>query len=269
MNKKILEVKNLTKKFGDLTAVNSISFSIDKGEIFGVVGPNGAGKTTTIKILTTLLPPTSGEELIGGYDVVKNATKVRRIIGYVPQMLSADGSLTGYENLLIFAKLYDIPSKERKKRIIDSLHFMGLTDVANKMVKSFSGGMIRRLEIAEAVLHNPKVLILDEPTVGLDPGARDSVWEYVKILAVNGTTVLMTTHYMEEADAMCSRVAIMNRGNIAALGTPHDLKKSIGDEGASLNKVFEYYIGKDLDSEVSEGNFKDVSRTRRASRRLG
>jgi ABC-2 type transport system ATP-binding protein len=266
---KILEVKNLTKKFGDFTAVNSISFSIDKGEVFGLVGPNGAGKTTTIKILTTLLPPTSGEALIGGYNVVKNATRVRRIIGYVPQLLSADGNLTGYENLLIFAKLYDIPSKERQARINDSLHFMGLNDFAGKMVKSYSGGMIRRLEIAQAVLHNPKVLILDEPTVGLDPGARDSVWEYVKTLAGYGTSVLMTTHYMEEADAMCNKVAIMNRGHIAAMGTPAELKNSIGNDGASLNKVFEYYIGKNLDSDVSEGNFKDVSRTRRASKRLG
>jgi ABC-2 type transport system ATP-binding protein len=269
MNNKILEVKNLTKRFGDFTAVNSISFSIDKGEVFGLVGPNGAGKTTTIKILTTLLPPTSGEAIIGGYNVVKNATKVRRIIGYVPQLLSADGNLTGYENLLIFAKLYDIPSKERKSRIKDSLHFMGLIDFADKMVKSYSGGMIRRLEIAQSVLHNPKVLILDEPTVGLDPGARDSVWQYVKTLAANGTSVLMTTHYMEEADAMCTKVAIMNKGHIAAMGTPAQLKSSIGNDGASLNKVFEYYIGKDLDSEVSEGNFKDVSRTRRASKRLG
>jgi ABC-2 type transport system ATP-binding protein len=269
MNKIILEVKNLTKKFGDVTAVNSISFSIDNGEVFGLVGPNGAGKTTTIKILTTLLPPTSGEALIGGYNVVKNATRVRRIIGYVPQLLSADGNLTGYENLLIFAKLYDIPSKERKKRIKDSLHFMGLTDFADKMVKSYSGGMIRRLEIAQAVLHKPKVLILDEPTVGLDPVARDSVWEYVKTLAGYGTSVLMTTHYMEEADAMCNRVAIMNKGHIAAIGTPQELKGSTGDDGCSLNKVFEYYIGKELDSDKSIGSFKDVSRTRRVTRRLG
>src|ERR1035437_8709155 len=269
MSTKILEVNNLTKRFGDFTAYNSISFSIGKGEVFGVVGPNGAGKTTTIKILTTLLPPTSGEALIGGYNVTKNASKVRRIIGYVPQLLSADGNLTGYENLLIFAKLYDIPSKERNSRIKDSLHFMGLSGFADKMVKSYSGGMIRRLEIAQSVLHNPLVLFLDEPTVGLDPGARDSVWEYVKTLTGNGTTVLMTTHYMEEADAMCSRVAIMNKGNIAAMGTPTDLKISIGDDGCSLNKVFEYYIGKNLDSEATEGNFKDVSRTRRVTRRLG
>ncbi len=269
MNKKILEVKNLTKRFGEFTAVNSISFEIDKGEIFGVVGPNGAGKTTTIKILTTLLPQTSGEAFIGGYSVVKHASKVRRIIGYVPQLLSADGNLTGYENLLIFAKLYDIPSSVRGKRIKESLHFMGLSEYAGKLVKSYSGGMIRRLEIAQAVLHNPLVLFLDEPTVGLDPVARESVWEYVKILSQSGTTVLMTTHYMEEADAMCSRVAIMNRGNIAAIGSPKELKLSIGTEGASLNKVFEFYAGKTLESDEPGGNFRDVSRTRRVIKRLG
>lgn len=269
MNKNILKVNLLTKRFGEFTAVNSISFEVAKGEIFGVVGPNGAGKTTTIKILTTLLPPTSGEASIGGYNVVKDASKVRRIIGYVPQLLSADGNLTGYENLLVFAKLYDIPSSERENRIKDSLHFMGLSESAGKLVKSYSGGMIRRLEIAQAVLHKPLVLFLDEPTVGLDPVARESVWEYVKILSNNGTTVLLTTHYMEEADAMCSRVAIMNRGNIAAIGSPEELKFSIGDEGASLNKVFEYYVGKSLESEDYGGNFKDVSRTRRVVKRLG
>ncbi|MGA7722201.1 MAG: ATP-binding cassette domain-containing protein [Ignavibacteriaceae bacterium] len=266
---KILDLKNLTKRFGQFTAVNSISYSVNKGEIFGLVGPNGAGKTTTIKILTTLLPATSGEAFIGGYNVTRNASKVRRIIGYVPQLLSADGNLTGYENLLVFAKLYDIPSKERKQRIIDSLHFMGLSDSANKLVKSYSGGMIRRLEIAQSVLHKPLVLFLDEPTVGLDPVARETVWEYVKVLAAGGTTVLMTTHYMEEADAICTRIAIMNKGNIAAIGSPLELKESIGDSDANLNKVFEYYVGKLLESEEQEGNFKDVSRTRRVAKRLG
>jgi len=269
MNSKILEVKNLSKKFGEFTAVNAISFSIDKGEVFGVVGPNGAGKTTTIKILATLLPPTSGEALIGGYNVFKNSSKIRRMIGYVPQLLSADGNLTGYENLLIFAKLYDIPSKERKSRIKESLHFMGLSDSADKMVKTYSGGMIRRLEIAQAVLHKPLVLFLDEPTVGLDPVARSSVWEYVKTLSENGTTVLMSTHYMEEADAMCSRIVILDKGNIAAMGTPLDLKLSIGDSECNLNKVFEFYVGKTLESEEIEGSYKDVYRTRRISKRLG
>jgi ABC-2 type transport system ATP-binding protein len=266
---KILEVKNLTKKFGNFTAVNSISVSINRGEIFGVVGPNGAGKTTTIKILTTLLPPTSGEAAIGGNNVTKNASKVRRIIGYVPQLLSADGNLTGYENLLIFAKLYDIPSGIIENKIKDSLHFMGLSESAGKLVKHYSGGMIRRLEIAQAVLHNPLILFLDEPTVGLDPIARESVWEYVNLLARNGTTVLMTTHYMEEADAMCSRVAILNKGIVAAIGSPAELKVSIGDQNANLNKVFEFYVGKSIESEESGGYFKDVSRTRRVTKRLG
>jgi len=266
---KILELENLTKRFGDFTAVDSISYSINKGEIFGLVGPNGAGKTTTIKILTTLLAATSGKAYIGGYDVAKYASKVRRIIGYVPQLLSADGNLTGYENLLVFAKLYDIPRKEREKRISDSLHFMGLSDSANKLVKSYSGGMIRRLEIALAVLHKPLVLFLDEPTEGLDPVARQTVWEYLKVLASNGTTILMTTHYMEEADAICTRMVIMNKGKIAAIGSPLELKESIGDEGANLNKVYEYYIGKLLESEEPEGNFTDVSRSRRATKRRG
>lgn len=265
----ILEVKNLTKKFGEFVAVNSISFSIEKGEIFGLVGPNGAGKTTTIKILTTLLPSTTGEAFIGGFNVTKNASKVRRIIGYVPQLLSADGNLSGYENLLIFAKLYDIPSTEREKRIKDSLNFMELSESADKLVKQYSGGMIRRLEIAQAVLHHPLILFLDEPTVGLDPIARESVWEYVKVLAESGTTILMTTHYMEEADAMCNRVAILDKGNVAAIGSPKELKISIGDENASLNKVFDFYVGKTLETEESSGNFKDVSRTRRDAKRLG
>ena len=266
---KILEVKNLTRRFGDFTAVNSISFSIEKGEIFGVVGPNGAGKTTTIKILSTLLPLTSGTAIIGGYDVHKYPSKVRRIIGYVPQLLSADGNLTGYENLLVFAKLYDIPRSEREKRINDAIHFMDLSEAANKLVKQYSGGMIRRLEIAQAVLHNPLILFLDEPTVGLDPIARESVWDYVRVLAEKGTTILMTTHYMEEADAMCDHLLILNKGNVAAIGSPEELKKSIGFVTESLNDVYEFYVGKTMETEESGGNFKDISRTRKAARRLG
>jgi ABC-2 type transport system ATP-binding protein len=269
MNKTILEAKNLTRRFGDFTAVNSISFSVAAGEVFGVVGPNGAGKTTTIKMLTTLLPPTSGNATVGGFDVVHNASSVRRIIGYVPQLLSADGTLTGYENLLVFAKLYDIPAVERGKRINDSLHFMGLADSADKLVKSYSGGMIRRLEIAQAVLHRPRVLYLDEPTVGLDPVARETVWKYVGALAESGTTIIMTTHYMEEADAMCDTVAIMNHGDIAASGSPEELKVSIGGNGITLDKVFEFYAGSTLENGETGENIRDVSRTRRNARRLG
>jgi ABC-2 type transport system ATP-binding protein len=265
----ILEVRNLSKKFGPLTVVNAVSLGIGRGEVFGVVGPNGAGKTTIIKMLTTLLPPTSGEATIGGFDVRLDAPKIRRIIGYVPQLLSADGNLTGYENLLVFARLYDIPRREISKRIGDSLEFMDLTDSAGRLVKTYSGGMIRRLEITQAVLHRPLILFLDEPTVGLDPIARESVWEYVKALAENGTTVLMTTHYMEEADAMCGRIAILNKGNIAAIGSPAELKLSIGAAGADLNQVFDFYAGKGSDSDESRGSFRDVSRTRRDAKRLG
>ncbi len=271
MSKTILEVKNLTKRFGAFTAVDSISFSVESGEVFGVVGPNGAGKTTTIKMLTTLLPPTSGVATVAGFDVVHQAPRVRRAIGYVPQLLSADGSLSGYENLLIFAKLYDIPAKERGKLIDNSLHFMGLSESADKLVRSYSGGMIRRLEIAQAVLHRPRILYLDEPTVGLDPVARETVWKYVGALAKDGTTIIMTTHYMEEADEMCDRVAIMNKGKVAAIGSPAELKASIPRNGgvASLNEVFEFYVGKTLETEETGERFKDVSRTRRTARRLG
>ncbi|HUI31394.1 MAG TPA: ATP-binding cassette domain-containing protein [Candidatus Acidoferrales bacterium] len=268
-NSIILEARNLTRRFGDFVAVNSISFSVGSGEVFGIVGPNGAGKTTTIKMLTTLLPPTSGNATVGGFDIVHHASSVRRIIGYVPQLLSADGTLTGYENLLVFAKLYDLPSKEREKRISDSLHFMGLADSADKLVRSYSGGMIRRLEIAQAVLHRPHVLYLDEPTVGLDPVARDNVWKYVGALAKAGTTIIMTTHYMEEADAMCDEVAVMNHGIIAAVGSPSELKASVGSNGTTLDEVFEFYVGSTLENSETGENLKDVRRTRRTARRLG
>lgn len=269
MNEIILETKNLTRKFGILAAVDGISICVGAGEMFGMVGPNGAGKTTTIKMLTTLLPPTSGYATVGGLDVVKQASGVRRIIGYVPQLLSADGSLTGYENLVFFAKLYDIPGREREERVRDSLHFMGLSDSADKLVRTYSGGMIRRLEVAQGVLHRPRVLFLDEPTVGLDPVAREAVWKYVAKLAENGTTIIMTTHYMEEADAMCHRVAIMNEGKVAAIGSPSELKASIGGDGVTLDKVFEYYAGNTLENSETGERFRDVSRTRRTAKRLG
>ena len=233
--------------------------------MFGLVGPNGAGKTTVIKMLTTLLPPTSGEAWVSGYDVVQHAAQVRRVIGYVPQLLSADSSLTGRENLLIFAKLYHIPRTDREERIRDALAFMGLAEVADKMVRDYSGGMIRRLEIAQSMLHRPRMLFLDEPTVGLDPVARKAVWEHVQRLRADyGTTILLTTHYMEEADELCNRVAIMHLGKVAAIGTPAELKASIG-ENATLDDVFVHYSGYEVDS---GGNYREVSRTRRMARRL-
>ena len=263
----ILETENLTRRFGELTAVDALSISVEQGEVFGLLGPNGAGKTTTIKILTTLLPPTSGRASVAGFDIQRQAGQVRRMIGYVPQMLSADGTLSGYENLLIFAKLYDLPHAGREARVRRALSFMGLADAADKLVRDYSGGMIRRLEIAQSMLHEPRMLFLDEPTVGLDPVARNAVWERIEQLRTEfGTTILLTTHYMEEADQLCNRVAIMHLGKVAALGTPAELKLSIGGNGASLDDVFAHYAGAELET---GGSYRETTRTRRTARRLG
>ncbi len=266
MEESILETYQLTRRYGELTAVNAITFSVRPGEIFGLIGPNGAGKTTTIKMLTTLLPPTSGTGRVAGFDIVRNARSVRRSIGYVPQLVSADGSLTCYENLLLFAKLYDIPINERQDRIRKALDFMDLYDARDNLVRTFSGGMIRRLEIAQAVLHRPHILFLDEPTVGLDPVARQSVWRQVEMLALRGTTVIITTHYMEEAETLCARVAIMHKGNIVATGSPAELKKSVGGKKTTLDDVFAFYSGNTIES---GGSYRETSRVRRIARRLG
>ncbi len=263
----ILETKSLTRRFGALTAVDALTLSVEAGEVFGLLGPNGAGKSTVIKMLTTLLPPTSGTATIAGLDIVRQSAMVRRIIGYVPQMVSADGLITGYENLLIFAKLYGLPASEREARIQESLTFMGLTDAAEKLVRTYSGGMLRRLEIAQSMLHRPHLLFLDEPTVGLDPLAREAVWEHIERLRIQyGTTVFLTTHYMEEADNLCHRVAIMHQGYVAAVGAPEALKHSLGREEATLDEVFAHYVGEALES--GEG-YREASRTRRTARRMG
>jgi ABC-2 type transport system ATP-binding protein len=264
--KSILETRSLTRRFGTLTAVDALGISIAPGEVFGLVGPNGAGKTTVIKMLTTLLPPTSGEAYVAGHDIRHHASEVRRSIGYVPQLVSADGSLTGYENLLVFSKLYDIPRAERQERINHSLSFMGLLQVGDKLVRTYSGGMIRRLEIAQAMLHRPRVLFLDEPTVGLDPVARKAVWDHIRRLCADyGTTIFLTTHYMDEAEQLCDRVAIMHLGKVVAIGTPSDLKSSIGGDGVTLDDVFAHYTGYEIES---GGSFRETSRTRRMARRL-
>jgi ABC-2 type transport system ATP-binding protein len=263
----ILQTDSLTRRFGLLTAVDSLTVSVDADEIFGLVGPNGAGKTTVIKMLTTLLRPSAGTAQVAGFDIVRESGDVRRSIGYVPQALSVDGSLSGYENLLIFAKLYDIPRAERESRLSEALAFMGLNDAATKLVRDYSGGMIRRLEIAQSTLHRPKVLFLDEPTVGLDPIARKAVWDHVKELRDRfGTTIFLTTHYMEEADNLCSRVAIMHAGKVVVVGTPSELKASIGDTGATLDEVFVRYAGGAMES---GGGFHETASDRRTARRLG
>jgi ABC-2 type transport system ATP-binding protein len=263
----ILETKTLTRRFGAFIAVDALTLSVNAGEIFGLLGSNGAGKTTTIKMLTTLLPPSSGEARVAGFSIITQAVGVRRAIGYVPQAVSVDGSLTGYENLLIFAKLYDLPRREQKGRIREALEFMGLTADGGRLVSEYSGGMVRRLEIALSALHRPQVLFLDEPTVGLDPIARDAVWKHLVDLRANhGTTLFFTTHYLEEAESYCDRMAIMHLGKVAALGTCKELEASFGVGGHTLNEVFTHYAGSILDS---GGNFRGVSAERARAQRLG
>ena len=265
----IVETAGLTRKFGDLTAVNQVDLTVTQGEVFGLLGPNGAGKTTIIKILTTLLPPTAGTARVAGFDVRRQPARVRGAIGYVPQLISVDGALTGYENLLIFSKLYGVPRALRPGRITEALRFADLESAAGREVRGYSGGMVRRLELAMSMLHRPRLLFLDEPTVGLDPVARQTLWRQVKLLAQEyGMSVFLTTHFMEEADYLCDRVAIMNLGRLAALGTPEELKRSIPQPDATLDEVFAHYTGNTLETE-HERNYRDISRTRRNLARLG
>lgn len=262
----VLSTINLSRRFGNVIAVNNLTLSVEEGEIFGLLGPNGAGKTTAIKMIITLLPPTSGSACIGGYEIKRSASQVRRLIGYVPQVLSADGTLTARENLTVFAKLYDIPRSYRNKLIDESIEFMGLKDAADKLVKTYSGGMIRRLEIAQSMLHRPKVLFLDEPTIGLDPVGRKVVWDHIERLRDDyGTTIFVTTHYMEEADNLCSRIGIMNQGKLATIGTPQELKNQLKTANPTLEDVFTHYTSGTLNSGES---FRETSRTRRTARRL-
>ncbi|MEP0872577.1 ATP-binding cassette domain-containing protein [Trichocoleus desertorum AS-A10] len=263
----LLETQALIRRFGKFTAVNGVNLAVQPGEVFGLLGPNGAGKSTVIKMLTTLLPATSGKAAIAGFDVTRQASAVRRVIGYVPQALSADGSLTGYENLLIFAKLYDIPRSQRDRRIRELLVFMGLQDAADRLVRTYSGGMIRRLEVTQSILHRPQILFLDEPTVGLDPLARSSVWALVRQLCADyGTTVFLTTHFLDEADALCQRVAIMHQGSVITTGSPAELKASLNQRDATLDDVFIHYTGDQLTTGAS---YRETSRTRRTTQRLG
>jgi len=263
-----VQASALTRKFGDLTAVDSVTLTINQGEIFGLIGPNGAGKSTLIKMLTTLLPPTSGSATIAGYDIVSQPAEVRRHIGYVPQLLSADGSLTGYENMLLSARLYGIPRRERTERITGALARMGLSEVAHHLAGQYSGGMIRRLEIAQSFLHRPAVLFLDEPTVGLDPGARETVWEHVLDLRDRfQRTMIVTSHHMDEIDKFYDRIALIDRGRIAAVGTPAELKARVGPN-ATLDDVFLRLVAATSETET-EGNYGEVRRERRAASEHG
>jgi ABC-2 type transport system ATP-binding protein len=261
-----IAAERLTRAFGDRVVVRDVSFAVRRGEIFGLIGPNGAGKSTLVKMLTTMLPPTSGAARIDGLDIVRDAQKVRARIGYVPQLLSADGALTAYENLLLSARLYLIPRREREARIAAALREMELDEAKDRLVQTFSGGMIRRLEIAQSMLHNPAVLFMDEPTVGLDPVARHGVWDRVRDLRDRfGTTMLLTTHLMDEADALCDRIGVLHAGALEAVGTPAELKARVGPQ-ATLDDVFAAIAGGQI---ADEGSFRAVREGRNAERAHG
>lgn len=227
----MIKTDSLVKRFGELAAVDGVSLTISKGEIFGLLGPNGAGKTTTISMLVTMKKPTSGTAEVNGFDVVRQPDGVRRSIGIVFQDPSLDEELTAFENLELHAAMYGVPAAERGRRIAEVIETVELTDRLHSIVKTFSGGMRRRLEIARGLIHYPKILFLDEPTIGLDPQTRKHVWDYIeKLRREHGITIVMTTHYMEEADTLCDRVAIIDHGKIIALGTPERLKDSLGGD---------------------------------------
>ncbi len=264
--------------FGRTKAVDGVDLSVRAGEVFGLLGPNGAGKTTAIRAITTLLPVPSGMVEVFGHDTARQRMAVRRLLGYVPQQLSADGGLTGRENVSLFAQVFDVPRRERAARVAQALAAVELTEVADRMAGTYSGGMVRRLELAQALVSAPRLLVLDEPTIGLDPIARTSVWERIaEVRAATGMTVLVTTHYMDEADQYCDRVALMHQGKIRALGTPEELKAEVraqladpGEGMPTLDDVFRHYAGSTLSATTGkEGEFSDVRRTRRTASRVG
>jgi ABC-2 type transport system ATP-binding protein len=225
---KAIKVTDITKKYGNITAVDSVSFAVDEGEFFGFLGPNGAGKTTLIRMLTTLLKPTSGTAVVACCDVTKEPASVRREIGVVPQAMTSDLDLTGYENMDIYGRFYGLGARDRRERIAFLLETVGLTARAKDLVATYSGGMRRRLEIARVLVHKPKLLFLDEPTIGLDPQSRHVVWNFLeRLMGDDSMTIFLSTHYMEEAEALCDRVAIIDSGKILVLGSPSELKAQI------------------------------------------
>ncbi len=225
---KAIVVEHLTKKFGDFTADDDINFTVDRDEIFGILGPNGAGKSTLIRMLTTLILPTSGKGLVMGYDVVQQTTRVRHEIGVIPQANTVDGDLTAWESLDLYGKFYGMGRGERQTRAKELLEAVGLWEWRDKAAGTYSGGMRRRLEIARGLIHRPRVFFLDEPTTGLDPQSRRTIWELLEKLRAEGDlTILLCTHYMDEADRLCNRLAIVDHGKIVALGTPRDLKATV------------------------------------------
>ena len=247
-------IRNLVKQYQNLTAVNNLSLDICNNEVFGLLGQNGAGKTTIIHMLATLLKPTSGSATVNGFDIVKEPAKVRASIGIVFQAPSSDDMLTGYENLKLHSLLYNVPRKIREKRISDVLELVDLTERQHDQVKKYSGGMRRRLEIARGILHKPKILFLDEPTLGLDPRSRESMWKYIrKLVQEEKITIILTTHYMEEADFLCDRIGILDRGKIIALDTPSQLKEIVS--GNDIIKLRLEKKDEDFDSLLKDLSF--------------
>jgi ABC-2 type transport system ATP-binding protein len=262
---RVVEVDGLVVRFGEVEAVAGVSFEVGAGEVFGLLGPNGAGKTTTIRVLTTLLRPNAGSASVAGHDVVRDGLAVRQAIGYVPQAISIDGALTAYENLEFYGRATGVPRRERRERIEEAVEAMQLASFLDRLGRTLSGGMLRRLEIATALLKGPAVLFLDEPTVGLDPTARRLVWERLEALREEaGATILVTTHQMDEAERQCDRIAVMNLGQIAALGSPGELRGRFA--APTLEDVFTEVTGGRLEE---GGSFRDVRASRRRSRRLG
>lgn len=267
-----IDAADLTRRFGAFTAVDGISFNVRAGEVFGFLGANGAGKTTAIRAITTLLPIPAGMVRVFGRDPALDQMGVRRSLGYVPQQLSADQGLTGRENVTNFARLFDVPRSIRAAKVERALDAVGLLDVADRMAKAYSGGMVRRLELAQALVSSPRLLILDEPTIGLDPIARDSVWRHIQdVRAATGMTVLVTTHYMDEAEEYCDRISLMHHGRIQAVGSPAELIASLPAshrDGASLEDVFRYYSGGAGLDEAIDGGMRDVRSTRATANRV-
>ncbi|MFF4120059.1 ABC transporter ATP-binding protein [Streptomyces sp. NPDC001714] len=263
----------LSYSFGETKAVDGLDLSVGEGEVFGLLGPNGAGKTTAIRCITTLLPVPAGMVRVFGHDTGRERMAVRRLLGYVPQQLSADSGLTGRENVELFARVFDVPRRERAARVAEALEAVDLAEAADRLAGTYSGGMVRRLELAQALVSAPRLLILDEPTIGLDPIARTGVWDQINsVRAATGMTVLVTTHYMDEADQHCDRVGLMHRGRIRALGTPTELRRGLAERRGTdalptLEDVFRDVAGSGLDDQ--SGGFRDVRSTRRTANRVG
>jgi ABC-2 type transport system ATP-binding protein len=267
-----IDCRHLRHDYGQFTAVDDLNLEVSAGETMGLLGPNGAGKTTVVRVLTTLTPVQHGEVRIFGLDASRDTMDIRHNIGYVPQQLSIESALTGRQNVDLFARLYDVPRKQRRERVDEALASMQLLDVAENLAGTYSGGMVRRLELAQALVNRPSLLILDEPTVGLDPIARDGVWSQVARMQDDfGMTVLLTTHYMEEADALCDRVALMHHGVLQAVGTPADLKAGLVSQASptpTLEDVFRHHAGSDLSEDAARQGLREIRSSRRVARRV-